>query len=187
MCVSGTFHNIGIVNVVLQEMEVPIIGDIIWYKKSARPSISAKRLRPAHETILWAAKTGRYRFNYYDVKDATYPGDPLKRENTQLGSVWQIESMNYFRHEVTGHPSQKPLALYSRMLDMCGVEGGTVLDPMAGSATSAVAAMRWGMKTILIEREAEYCQLIGKRIATEGGRKAVEANAAPVEMDAAAD
>jgi site-specific DNA-methyltransferase (adenine-specific) len=188
MFVSGSYHNIGIVNFVLQTMEVPIVGDIIWLKRSARPSISTKRLRSTHETILWAAKSDKYRFNYYDVRDADYETDPLKKAGTQMGSVWQIPTVNQFRAEVTGHPSQKPLALYRRIFDMCGVEGGTVLDPMAGSATTAVAAMRWGMKAILIEREATYCRIIEKRIAAESNVKQKVAGADTiVRLSAAAD
>jgi site-specific DNA-methyltransferase (adenine-specific) len=53
------------------------------------------------------------------------------------------------------------------MLDMCGVEGGVVLDPMAGSGTTAVAAVLRGMKAILIEHDPAYCDLIRKRIAAE--------------------
>jgi DNA modification methylase len=176
MFITGTFHNIGIINYLLQKLDVPIIGDIVWLKRSARPSISTRRLRSTHETILWVAKSGKY------------AGDPLKKAGIQMGSVWQIESVNQFRHEVTGHPSQKPLALHRRMLDMCEVEGGTVLDPMAGSGTTAVAAMRWGMKAILIEREAAYCKLIRKRIGAEGGDKAVATNDdTAIRMDVAAD
>jgi site-specific DNA-methyltransferase (adenine-specific) len=169
MFVSGTYHSVGIINFVFQEIGVPIIGDIIWLKRSARPSLSTKRLRSTHETILWAAKGEKYRFNYYDVRDADYPGDPLKKAGTQMGSVWMVEPVNKFPQEVTGHPSQKPLLLYRRMLDMCGVEGGTVLDPMAGSGTAAVAANAWGMRTVLIERDAGYCDLIRKRLGTGRG------------------
>ena len=102
-----------------------------------------------------------------------------------MGSIWCIEPVNKFPGEITGHPSQKPLALYRRMLDMCGVEGGMVLDPMAGSGTTAVAAIRWGMKAFLIEREANYCDLIRKRIAGETGTMARQENA--VRLGAAAD
>jgi site-specific DNA-methyltransferase (adenine-specific) len=187
MFVSGTYHSIGIVNYVLQEMGVPIVGDIIWLKRSARPSLSARRLRSTHETILWAAKSARYRFNYYDVRDATYPGDPTKKAGTQMGSVWSVESVNTFPREVTGHPAQKPLLLYRRMLDMCGVEGGTVLDPMAGSGTAAAAASDWNMKSILIERDARYCEIIRGRVGTDGGARSPIAKAGRAQLDLAAD
>jgi DNA modification methylase len=56
---------------------ITIIGDIIWLKRSARPSISTKRLRSTHETILWAAKSEKYRFNYYDVSPLQNPADSV--------------------------------------------------------------------------------------------------------------
>jgi site-specific DNA-methyltransferase (adenine-specific) len=48
--------------------------------------------------------------------------------------------------------------------------GGTVLDPFAGSGTTAVAVLAAGRNAILIEREAEYVRDIKERIAFyEGG------------------
>ena len=43
-------------------------------------------------------------------------------------------------------------------------EGGTVLDPFAGSGTTVEAALLEGFNVIGIEREAEYLPLIQQRI-----------------------
>ena len=43
-------------------------------------------------------------------------------------------------------------------------QGGVVLDPFAGSGSTGVAAKNLGMKYILIEREAEYCDIIKARL-----------------------
>ena len=43
-------------------------------------------------------------------------------------------------------------------------EGGTVLDPFAGSGTTVEAAILEGFNVIGIEREAEYLPLIQQRI-----------------------
>jgi site-specific DNA-methyltransferase (adenine-specific) len=42
--------------------------------------------------------------------------------------------------------------------------GGTVLDCFAGTGTTGEAAWREGMRAILIEREAEYCDDIRRRM-----------------------
>ncbi|MFM6253206.1 MAG: DNA methyltransferase, partial [Dolichospermum sp.] len=42
------------------------------------------------------------------------------------------------------HPTQKPLLLISKLIEMLTPEGGTVLDPFAGSGTTAVACKELG-------------------------------------------
>ena len=39
-----------------------------------------------------------------------------------------------------------------------------VLDPFAGSGTTAIAAIKQDRKAVLIEKEQEYCKLAHKRI-----------------------
>ena len=59
--------------------------------------------------------------------------------------------------ERTGYPTQKPLALYERIIKASSNEGDLVLDPFAGCATTCVAAERLGREWIAIDinREAE--------------------------------
>lgn len=64
------------------------------------------------------------------------------------------------------HPTQKPLAL---MLWCIGLAGDvqTILDPFAGSGTTAVAAKSLGRKCVCIEREECYCEIAAKRCAQD--------------------
>ncbi|MFM6726451.1 MAG: DNA-methyltransferase [Dolichospermum sp.] len=62
------------------------------------------------------------------------------------------------------HPTQKPLLLISKLIEMLTDEGGTVLDPFAGSGTTAVACKELGRNYICIEKELEYYQIACKRI-----------------------
>jgi site-specific DNA-methyltransferase (adenine-specific) len=68
------------------------------------------------------------------------------------------------RKEQTGHPSQKPVKVYDHLLQMSMSDGGTLLDPMAGSGTSGVVARKRGFRAILSDRSEEYTQLIEKRL-----------------------
>lgn len=70
------------------------------------------------------------------------------------------------RDEQTGHPSQKPQKVYDRLLQMSMSDGGTLLDPMAGSGTSGVVAKERGFRAILCDMSEEYTQLIEKRLGT---------------------
>ncbi|MFM6869621.1 MAG: DNA methyltransferase, partial [Dolichospermum sp.] len=62
------------------------------------------------------------------------------------------------------HPTQKPLLLISKLVEMLTDESGTVLDPFAGSGTTAVACKELGRNYICIEKELEYYQIACNRI-----------------------
>jgi site-specific DNA-methyltransferase (adenine-specific) len=70
------------------------------------------------------------------------------------------------RPEVEGvvHPSVKPLDLMRWLVRLVTPEGGTVLEPFAGSGTTVEACILEGFHCIAIEREAEYLPLIQARI-----------------------
>ena len=62
------------------------------------------------------------------------------------------------------HPTVKPVKLMEYLVKLITRQGGVVLDPFAGSGSTGVAAKNLGMKYILIEREAEYCDIIKARL-----------------------
>jgi hypothetical protein len=64
----------------------------------------------------------------------------------------------------TGHPTQKPIELMTWCIDLAG-DVQTILDPFAGSGTTAVAAKSLGRKCVCIEREERYCEIAVKRCA----------------------
>ena len=63
-----------------------------------------------------------------------------------------------------GHPTVKPLDLMRWLVRLVTPPGGTVLEPFAGSGTTAEACVIEGFKCIAIEREAEYLPLIVQRL-----------------------
>jgi site-specific DNA-methyltransferase (adenine-specific) len=64
----------------------------------------------------------------------------------------------------TAHPTVKPLDLMRWLVRLVTPPGGTVLDPFAGSGTTAEACVIEGFKCITIEREADYLPLIVNRL-----------------------
>jgi DNA modification methylase len=63
------------------------------------------------------------------------------------------------------HPTVKPLDLIQYLVRLVTPRGGLVLDPFAGTGTTAEATFREGFQAILIEREAEYQADIERRMA----------------------
>jgi site-specific DNA-methyltransferase (adenine-specific) len=62
------------------------------------------------------------------------------------------------------HATVKPLTLMRWLVRLVTPEGGTVLEPFAGSGTTVEACILEGFHCIAIEREAEYLPLIQARI-----------------------
>lgn len=88
------------------------------------------------------------------------------------------------------HPTVKPVDLMQWLVRLVTPRGGLVLDPFAGTGTTAEAAVREGMRAVLIEREDEYQADIRRRMALvlagpdERAREAIKARQAGKSADA---
>ncbi len=61
-------------------------------------------------------------------------------EGVPLRDVWEISVIAPSAKEHLGYPTQKPLALYERMIKASSNEGDIVLDPFCGCGTTIDAA-----------------------------------------------
>jgi site-specific DNA-methyltransferase (adenine-specific) len=62
------------------------------------------------------------------------------------------------------HPTVKPTTLMRWLIRLVTPPGGIILDPFGGSGSTGVAARAEGVRCILIEREAEYLDIIRQRL-----------------------
>lgn len=62
------------------------------------------------------------------------------------------------------HPTMKPLELFREILSKYSEEGMTILDPFAGSGTTAVAARQLNRNFICIEKEPKYVDICNQRL-----------------------
>ena len=62
------------------------------------------------------------------------------------------------------HPTVKPLGLMRWLVQLVTPPNGLVLDPFAGSGTTAEACIHEHMRCVTIEREADYLPLIAARL-----------------------
>ena len=72
------------------------------------------------------------------------------------------------RNEQTGHPSQKPMAVFERLILMTTNEGDIVLDPMSGSGTTGDCARKLGRRAILCDSSQEYTEMAMRRLGLDG-------------------
>ena len=143
-------------------------GEIIWNKAaSASPStawgswISASNpvLRDVHEYILVFCKGsfGRPREN---------------RQNTILKedflawtkSVWDFPAVQARR---IGHPAPFPVELPHRCIQLFTYLEDIVLDPFAGSGSTAIAAQADGRHFVCYEINPDYCKIARTRLADQ--------------------
>jgi site-specific DNA-methyltransferase (adenine-specific) len=164
--ISGTYHSIYQCGYLLQKNSFHILNDIIWYKPNASPNLSCRFFTASHETIIWARKEkkAKHTFNYAEMKDGKFPEDKIKRENTQMRSVWSIPAPKKSEKEFGRHPTQKPLDLLLRIIKASTKEGDTILDPFNGSGTTGIASLVAGSRHYIgSEIDAAFCELTVKR------------------------
>lgn len=79
-----------------------------------------------------------------------------------------INSLQSGSKERLGYPTQKPLALYERILKVSSNEGDIVFDPFAGCATTLVAAERLDRQWVGMDLWDECKNVIIQRLRKEG-------------------
>jgi len=160
MWIFGTYHNIGIINVICQKLGIEIINEVIWYKRNAFPNLSGRRLTASHETILWCNKGGKKREYYFDYdysKDSGFSEDGLKTAGKQMRTVWDIPNNKQPEESKNGkHPTQKPLRILDRMIRLSSKKGDLVMTPFSGSGSECVAAKIAERNYLGFETDKEY-------------------------------
>lgn len=82
-----------------------------------------------------------------------------------LSNVWS--DIDFYK-EKRIHRTQKPVALIERLIRASSSEGNLVLDPFAGSGSTAVACKRTGRKCIAFEFDEEMAKRASERLEHAG-------------------
>jgi DNA modification methylase len=163
-------------------------SDIIWSKPNPMPESVRDRPTKAHEYVFLMSKSERYFYDHEAVQEpASYPegphnmagckyvaascGDPKMRTKANLDkigpratrnkrTVWTIPTTPYPEAHFATFPEE-----LARTCILAGCpEGGTVLDPFAGSGTTLAVAKALGRSYIGIELNPEYAALAQRRL-----------------------
>lgn len=119
------------------------------------------------EHILFLRKPGGYRKPTAAQERGSFiPTDEYAK---WFSPVWS---------DVTGqirrdHPAPYPLEIPNRLVRMFSFVGDTVLDPFAGTGTTALASMNVGRNSVSVEIESAYVSIIQKRLTKEAPLGAV--------------
>ena len=139
---------------------------ITWQREKGRGA--QRNWKNGMEDIWFATRTDDYTFHIDAVKvrrrvRAPYrtDGQPKDWEETPDGrfrntcpsNFWDDISVPYWSMpENTAHPTQKPEKLLAKLILASSDPGGIVLDPFAGSGSTAVTAKKLGRRFVAIER-----------------------------------
>ena len=144
-------------------------NEIIWaYDYGGR----SKRRWPAkHDVIFWYVKNPQdYTFHYDAIDRIAYMAPGLVgAEKAAKGKiptdVWWNTIVATNGKEKTGYPSQKPLGILNRIVQVHSNRGDVLVDFFAGSGSLGEAAARNGRDAILVDNNPEAISVMRKRLA----------------------
>ncbi|MDE2807959.1 MAG: DNA methyltransferase [Gemmatimonadota bacterium] len=168
------------------------LNEIVWcYSTSGRAKRTFAR---KHDAILFYAKSNRYFWADYRIPISQKYLDSHYRQTDAQGrrcriridhgkeriyypsegmtcNDWWTEFpyVNSQAKERTGHPTQKPLDLYARMIEASSSEGDIVLDPFAGCATTCIAAEKLQRQWVGVDIWKGAHEVVRTRLENEVG------------------
>jgi site-specific DNA-methyltransferase (adenine-specific) len=160
-------------------------GHMVWEKNTGSRPAASDRLNCVHEhATFWYQ--GRWTDRYHEAprvpNTGRHQGSAVRVAATGGGRLtggqygaregWVDDGTRILRSVIRApsmrgkaiHPTEKPVTLLTPMLAYACPPGGTVLDPFAGSGSTAVAARALGIHTVLIEDREEQCEATAKRL-----------------------
>lgn len=155
--ISGTFHNIFSVAQMLTELGFKILNCITWAKTNPPPNLSCRYFTHSTEFIIWARKSKKssHYYNYELMKEIN--------GGTQMRDVWNLPAIAPWEKSCGKHPTQKPLALLTRIILASTQKNAWVLDPFTGSSTTGIAANLINRRFLGIDREEEFLTISKNR------------------------
>lgn len=141
------------------------INEVVWAYNSG--GASKRHLSRKHDTLLWYSKSDDYVFNvlrepYASAKIEGRPG--FHADGRMLTDVWNISFLSTTSSERTGYPTQKPLKLLERVIQLWTDEGDWVGDFFAGSGTTGIAARSLNRPFVLVDNNLEAIEVIRGRL-----------------------
>lgn len=161
-------------------------NEIVWcYSRPSSPK--QRQLSRVHDIIFWYTKGEEWVFNPDLIRQAYaassraregYSGQSSKiaSDSVELNTKGKFpENWIYIpplkgnSREHVGFPTQKPLALLDRIIQVSSNEGASVFDPFCGCATTLVAADRLNRDWIGIDISPKASELVVERIRDDQG------------------
>lgn len=153
-----------IYNIMEQELGLAFNSWITWYYTQGIGK--TKGFSPRHDDILMFTKNpNKFVFNLDEVRvPQKYYRSVNNMRGANPGNVWEFSHMHYCNKNRKNHPTQKPEALFERMILASSNPGDTVLDPFVGSGTALRVCQQTGRAGIGIDINPEYIAMTSERL-----------------------
>lgn len=156
--------------------------DIVWEKHTGT-SLANDRFRRIHEHALhwYRGDWGGIRHETPRVKRegpkvatvVTNYETPAYTQGAKAGRFWEDDGTRLqtsvlrartMHRQGAINPTQKPVPILEPLIEYACPPGGVVLDPFAGSGSTAIAARNLGRRAVLIEAREEQCEKTAVRL-----------------------
>jgi DNA modification methylase len=138
----------------LERIGFEVRQQIIWNKGSF--ALSRQLYHWAHEPCWFAVRPGT-RVPWYGPRNQSTVWEAASPKMVATGSARARAD------EKVDHPTQKPVALFTRPIENHLEPGGLVYDPFAGSGTAVIAAELTGRTAYLMELDPRCVDVIRAR------------------------
>jgi len=88
----------------------------------------------------------------------------FNNEGKPVHDFIETATISKSEHDLSKHPTQKPVKLLEHFVKLLSNKGDVVLDPFMGSGSTGVATEHLNRKFIGIELNEEYCNIAKQRI-----------------------
>ena len=143
-------------------------GMLIWnYRNAGSMPSNRKTYKMTWEPIFY--------FYGLEAEDLHLPSDTYGEDKSAtVGDAqmdfWAEDVMieaipqSNFNIDKRVHPTQKPVAVYKKIIETGSNPGDSILDPFGGAGTTGHAALELGREFLLIEQEETYIEIIQNRL-----------------------
>lgn len=161
---------------------------ITWEREKGRGA--RRNWKNSSEDIWFFTVSDDFTFNLESVKikrkviaPYTENGKPKDWEKSETGNfrltspsnLWNDLTVPFWSMpENTAHPTQKPEKLLAKIILASTNQNDLILDPFAGSGTTAVAAKKLNRAFCAVEMDEHYCLLTEKRLELAEKNKTIQ-------------
>ena len=154
----------------------------LWSQDAPNQDYWDELFRVSNNQIIWG---GQYYASFFNDSQCWVVWDKEKPEGVHYADVELAytsfdEAAKIFRFQWNGmlqgdmknkeqkiHPTQKPVRLYTWLLDKFAKQGDKILDTHVGSASSLIACERLGFQYVGFEIDEVYYRLATERLEKE--------------------
>lgn len=141
---------------------------IIWCRKRGFNNTRGHALASGYEPIAYYCKGEKGVFNNIKVipkTDRKEYTEGILKDGITLSDVWtDISALPHNSKEKVDHPTQKPVSLIERIINIGSIEDDIVLDMCMGSGTTAIAAINTCRRFIGFEKDEKFYKIAEERI-----------------------